>query len=63
MSEVFYSLTEVAERLKISEKTVVRQIKNGKLKALKIGRLWRVSDEDFIDFKEVVTPKYKRKYA
>ena len=59
----FYSHTDIANMLKVSERTVVRQIQNGKLVAMKVGRMWRVEHEDFLEFKKKVTPTYKRKYA
>ncbi len=58
----FYSHTEIAEKMKVSEKTVVRQIKQGKLAAMKIGRLWRITDEAFDEFMAKQTVKYKRSY-
>jgi excisionase family DNA binding protein len=39
----FYSTTEVSERYKIHNLTVRRMIADGRLKAVKIGRHWRVS--------------------
>ena len=41
----FYTVQEVAKILKVSEKTVYRLIKDGKLKAVKIGQ-WRIKKED-----------------
>ena len=44
----------VAEKLKVSEQTVLRWLRNGKLKGVKAGRLWRVKEEDLREFiKEV----------
>ena len=43
---------EVAERLTLSPKTVGDWLRAGKLKGIKIGRLWRVKESDlqrFID--------------
>ncbi|MBT3690153.1 helix-turn-helix domain-containing protein [bacterium] len=40
-----YTLQEVAKILKVSEKSVYRYIKSGKLKATKIGQ-WRIKEED-----------------
>ena len=37
---------EVAEKLKVSEQTVLRWLRNGKLKGVKVGKLWRVKEED-----------------
>ena len=37
---------EVAEKLRVSEQTVLRWLRNGKLKGVKVGKLWRVREED-----------------
>lgn len=39
-----YTLDEVAEVLKITRRTLYTYVKEGKLKAVKIGREWRVSE-------------------
>ena len=39
-----YTLDEVAEALKIMRRTLYTYVKEGKLKAVKIGREWRVSE-------------------
>lgn len=41
-----YKLKEVAEILHCSERTLYRWIKDGTLKAVKIGSQWRVSEEE-----------------
>lgn len=41
---------EVAEKLSVSEKTVKVWLWKGKLKGLKAGILWRVSEEDLETF-------------
>lgn len=45
-----YTLDEVAEALKITRRTLYTYVKEGKLKAVKIGREWRVSDAALQDF-------------
>jgi len=40
-------LKEMASRLSVSTKTLYRHIKNGKLKAFKIGNDWYVSANDY----------------
>jgi len=37
---------EVAELLQVSRRTVVRWLKEGRLKGVRVGRLWRVREED-----------------
>lgn len=44
--EEFLTIEEVAKQLKISKATVRRHIKEGRLKAVKIGRVVRVSTQD-----------------
>lgn len=39
------SLEQVAEMLQVSERTVIRQINAGKLKAFKVGKSWRFRRE------------------
>lgn len=41
---VLYNLAEVAAILKISERTAYQYIKDGKLKAQKIGTHWKISE-------------------
>jgi len=40
----------VGKRLDISDKTVIRLIKSGKLKGLKIRKLWKVSEESYQEY-------------
>lgn len=47
-----YSLKEVAEILKIHYVTVFRFVQQGKIKAVKIGGIWRVSEEEIKRIKE-----------
>jgi len=41
---------EVAEMLQVSRRTVVRWLKEGILKGVRVGRLWRVRPEDLEKF-------------
>ena len=59
--ERIYTLQEISETFKVSEKTLVRQIKAGWLKAFKVARLWRVTDEAYQQYKAEREPKFKRK--
>jgi excisionase family DNA binding protein len=45
-----YTVHELAEILSLRPKTVQRFIREGKVKATKIGRQWRVQKEDLRDF-------------
>lgn len=41
-----YSTTEVAEILNISRATIFRALRQGRIKAIKIGNIWRISEEE-----------------
>jgi excisionase family DNA binding protein len=45
-----YTLEEVAEILQLTRRTLYTYIKNGQLKAVKIGKYWRVSEETLQQF-------------
>lgn len=48
--EEFYTTAELATRLKVSVQTIVKWCKTGKLKAIKIGRSWRVTKKELQNF-------------
>lgn len=51
MNEIkVYTLTEVIDILKVTRKTLYAYIKSGKIKAIKIGRNWRITDESLREF-------------
>ena len=45
----FLSVKEVAEALRVSERSVFRYIHDGKLKASKVG-YWRINEDDLTQF-------------
>lgn len=46
MTEIkLYTLKEVEEILKVTQRTLYRYIKEGNLQAVKVGREWRVTHE------------------
>ena len=47
--EKFLKLKEVADRLRVHERTVFRYIQGGRLKVTKIG-YWRISQKDLTEF-------------
>lgn len=49
MSELL-SITEVAELLKVSDRTVRNWIQDGTLKAYRFGNVYRIRKEDFDEF-------------
>jgi excisionase family DNA binding protein len=50
--ERFLSLGDVAARLNVSEQTIRRWVKSGRLKAYKPGLEWRIAPEDLDEFLE-----------
>lgn len=46
----FLTVTEVSSKLKVSVPTVRKYIKSGKLKALRLERVYRISKADLDDF-------------
>lgn len=52
-----YTLDEVEKLLKVSLRTLYRYIKQGRLKANKIGNKWIVREQDLKDFIEGKTNK------
>ncbi|MCE7874680.1 DNA-binding protein [bacterium CPR1] len=45
---------EVARRLKVKKRTVLEWLRQGKLKGLKLGRLWRIRARDLDQFLQSV---------
>ncbi len=52
MKETYYTVEQIAELLHMHSKTVQRYIREGKLRAVKIGKGWRVSGHDLSVFTE-----------
>lgn len=46
----FYAIPEVAERLKITEELVRELIRRGELHAFRIGKAYRITDDDIDDY-------------
>lgn len=46
MEEKFYSVVDVAKILELHPKTVLRFVREGRIKARKIGRSWKVTGEE-----------------
>ena len=55
MESKFYTPDAIAELLDMHPKTIRRYIREGKLKATKIGKSWRVSGHDLTVFTEGLT--------
>lgn len=52
MDEQMLTTAQIAERLQVTQKTVVGWIQAGKLPAYKLSRLWRVKESDLQAFLE-----------
>ena len=48
--EQYQTVREVAERLKVAEATVRHWIKAGDLRAIDLGKSWRIADSDLEEF-------------
>lgn len=46
-SPVFYTISEVADALGLSIKTVRRRVESGDIRSHRFGRSLRISDDDF----------------
>jgi len=44
--EKYYTPEEIAANLKVSRKTIYNWIQEGRLKAVKIGHFWRISESE-----------------
>ena len=55
MIEDYYTVEQISSLLKIHPKTVQRYIREGKLRATKIGKGWRVAGHDLSAFTESET--------
>jgi excisionase family DNA binding protein len=55
MMEDYYTVEQISTMLKIHPKTVQRYIREGKLRATKIGKGWRVAGHDLSAFTESET--------
>ena len=41
-----YKVNEVAQILKVHTNTIFRALKQGRIKGVKIGNVWRISEEE-----------------
>ena len=46
----YLTVPEVAKRLKVHQKTVLGWIRNGELKAVRVGKSWRLLEPDVLAF-------------
>lgn len=52
MNDTFYSVEQISQMLNIHTKTIQRYIREGRLRASKIGKSWRVTGHDLSVFTE-----------
>ncbi len=52
VDEAYYTLAEIAQRLKVSYRTVYRWVQAKELSAYKLGTEWRVAESDLQAFLE-----------
>lgn len=52
MQEKFYTVDEISNILGMHQKTIQRYIREGKLRAVKVGKAWRISGHDLSRFME-----------
>ena len=55
-----YTLDEVADILKVTKRTLYNYIKAGELPAVKMGKYWRVTQENLQSFVSKDTPVIER---
>mgnify|MGYP001241917759 CR=1 FL=1 len=53
----FYLVEELAEKLRVSNMTIYRYIKAGKVRAYKIGKEFRIDENEFNNFLNKVETK------
>lgn len=53
VTEQYYSIEEVAKMLKVAYLTVYRWIQTGKLKSIKAGKQYRITETDLQQFVEI----------
>lgn len=50
MTQQFYDVKQVSEKLGVRVEAIRRYIKNGRLKAVKVGNKYIVSEDNYNDF-------------
>ncbi|MBI9008710.1 MAG: helix-turn-helix domain-containing protein [Tenericutes bacterium] len=51
-TENYYTLSDLIDILGVSRRTLLKYIKQGKLRAFKLGNQWRVTEAELNKFKE-----------
>ncbi|MEA1883876.1 MAG: helix-turn-helix domain-containing protein [Thermotogota bacterium] len=50
MNKEYYTVQQISQLLDLHEKTIQRYIREGKIKAKKVGKSWRVTKENLDEF-------------
>lgn len=50
MKDEYLTTEDIANKLKVTSVTVTRWIESGKLRAFRMDRIIRISNDDFMDF-------------
>ena len=60
MSDKLLTPEQVAERLQVVERTVYRLLNEGRLEGVKLGRLWRVREDDLEAFLQAASNQARK---
>ncbi len=56
-----FTLQEVAKEYKVSEKTIIKQVEKGDLQGIKIGWLWRFTQDQLDEWQNKRTVSYPKR--
>jgi excisionase family DNA binding protein len=48
--DIYYTIEEVAEKFKVTSNNIRLLIRNGKIKAVRFGKLYRIKESDLKEF-------------
>ena len=51
-SDEVYTVNDLMERLKLTRRTILKYIKQGKIKAFRVGQEWRITRKHYEEFIE-----------
>lgn len=57
-----YTVLEVAEILSVTRRTIYNYIDSGQLKAIKIGKYWRITEDNLKNFLDKGTDESYKQY-
>lgn len=60
MSDKVLTPEQVAERLQVVPKTIYRWLNDGRLEGIKLGRLWRVREDDLEAFLQAASNQARK---